>query len=97
LLRVKVFDQNGARRINAIAKIGSHDAIATETKNYEREIARLDSRPTPRWLGTIDFGGKDTAAVFYSLAEGYEKTLFDLVVSNPSPAAIVVSRTAEDR
>jgi CheY-like chemotaxis protein len=95
VFRVRVFDQHGASRINAIAKIGSHDAIATETRNYEREIARLDSRATPRLLGTIDFGGKDTAAVFYSLAEGYEKTLFDLVASDPSLAAIIVSRTAE--
>jgi CheY-like chemotaxis protein len=94
VFRIKVFDQYGARRIHAIAKIGSHEAIATETRNYETEIARLDSSATPRCLGTIDFGGKDTAAVFYSLVEGYEKTLFDLVTSNPSLAAAAVNKTA---
>ncbi len=95
VFRLKVFDQNGAQRISAIAKIGSHEAIASETKNYENEIARLDPSATPRRLATIDFGGKDTAAVFYGLTEGYEKTLFELLVSDPSLAAAVVSRTAQ--
>jgi hypothetical protein len=95
VLRVKVFDPSGATRINAIAKIGSHDAVASETRSYEREIARLDPRATPRCLGTLDFGGKDTAGVFYGLAEGYEKTLFDLLVIDPSRAGVVVAQVAE--
>jgi len=44
VLRIRVFDESGATRINAIAKIGSHEAIALELKNYEKEISRLDPK-----------------------------------------------------
>jgi hypothetical protein len=92
VFRVKVFDQIGAARIDAIAKIGTHEAVALEIRNYEKEISRLDPKATPRCLGTLEFGGKSTAGVFYGLAEAYERTLFELLVSNVSQAITVVPR-----
>jgi CheY-like chemotaxis protein len=95
VFRVKVFDPSGATRIDAIAKVGTHDAVGAEIKSYEKEISRLDPKATPRCLGILNFGGKGTAGVFYGLAEGYESTLFDLLGSNVPLATSVVGRVAE--
>jgi CheY-like chemotaxis protein len=84
VFRAKVFDGNGATRINAVAKIGSHAAIRAEATRYDKEISRLSPNATPRHLETINFGGKDTAGVFYSLAEGYDRSLFQIAVEEPA-------------
>jgi CheY-like chemotaxis protein len=94
VFRVKVFDASGARRIHSVAKIGSPDDIEKETRSYQKEISRLPQQATPRWLETIAYGAKDTSGVFYSLAEGFNSTVFELLVTDPDSAESAVKNLA---
>jgi hypothetical protein len=92
VFRVKVFDHTGSTRNLAVAKIGSHAAIRSEARHYDSEISRLNPNATPRRLETVEFGAKDTAVVFYSLAEGYERTLFQLAAEAPTMIKNVIDQ-----
>jgi hypothetical protein len=95
VFRLKVHDQLGATRISAVAKIGSRSAIRTEARNYDDEVARLSPDATPRRLETAEFGGKSTAGVFYSLAEGYDQSLFQLTATDPPKLDGVIDSLAK--
>lgn len=75
---LSVFDESGARVIKAVAKIGSHKIIGEEVQNHNDYILRLDPDATPRHIETVEFGAKDIAGVFYSLAEGFDDNFFRL-------------------
>jgi CheY-like chemotaxis protein len=95
VFRATVFDQAGSTRIHAVAKIGSHAAIRTEALRYDNEVSRLSSNATPRRLETAEFGGKNTAAVFYSLADGYERSLFQVATEVPALVANIIAQIAD--
>jgi CheY-like chemotaxis protein len=95
VFRATVFDHAGSTRINAVAKIGSHAAIQTEALRYDCEVSRLSPNATPRRLETAEFGGKNTAAVFYSLADGYGRSLFQVATEAPAMVANIIAQIAD--
>lgn len=79
VLRITVTGSDGGIRDRAVAKLGTLQEIEAEAELYDRHVTRLEPVATPRRLETIQFGARDRAGVFYSLAEGYERSLFELV------------------
>jgi CheY-like chemotaxis protein len=79
VLRMIITGSDGGIRDRAVAKLGTLQEIEAEADRYDRHITRLEPVATPRRLETIQFGARDRAGVFYSLAEGYETSLFELV------------------
>jgi CheY-like chemotaxis protein len=92
VFRATVFDQAGSTRINAVAKMGSHAAIQAEALRYDREMSRLSSNATPRRLETAEFGGKNMAVVFYGLAGGYGRSLFQVAIEAPAMVANIITQ-----
>jgi WD40 repeat protein len=82
VFRAKVFDHSGATRVNAVAKIGSRAAIQAEADRYDTEVSRLSPHATPRRLEAPDVADGNTAGVFYSLAEGYDRSQFEAAIDS---------------
>lgn len=87
---VRVFDQVGTKRINAVAKIGSRTAIQTEAERYDTEISRLSPSATPRRLGPLEFSDEGTTGVFYGLAEGYDSSEFQIAIESQKTVTKIV-------
>ncbi|MCC4289619.1 response regulator [Vreelandella aquamarina] len=83
VLRVKVTDTSGALIHNAVAKIGSMAEIQDEARRFDIHVSRLRPEATPRKLATIEFGGGALAGVFYGLADGYDKSVLDVLQDAP--------------
>ena len=86
VFRVRVFDTSGATRINAIAKIGSPIIIDIESSNYQGEVSRLGPDATPRHLDSLKYGRGEFAGVFYSLADRFDRSHFDIAKKRTSSA-----------
>ncbi|BBM05581.1 hypothetical protein HAALTHF_23670n [Vreelandella aquamarina] len=82
-MRVKVTDTSGALIHNAVAKIGSMAEIQDEARRFDIHVSRLRPEATPRKLATIEFGGGALAGVFYGLADGYDKSVLDVLQDAP--------------
>jgi hypothetical protein len=95
VLSVKVFDDAGAPRISAVAKIGSALAIRSEAERYDREVSRLRPEATPRRLEAPHLGDAELDAVFYSLADGYDQSGFDIAMQAPQAVPQVIKRICE--
>ena len=91
----RVFDGTGATRVNAVAKVGSRAAIDAEAKRYDTEVSRLSPGATPRRLESLQPRDGSTAAVFYSLAEGYDRTEFQAALESASIVPSVVDCVRE--
>lgn len=83
VLRVRVTDTSGALIHNAVAKIGSIAEIKDEARRFDIHVSRLKPEATPRKLATIEFGGGALAGVFYGLADGYDKSVLDVLQDAP--------------
>jgi CheY-like chemotaxis protein len=90
---VIVEDRHGTVRGRTVAKLGQLDAIRSEEHRFLEHVASSLNVPsfTALWK-KIEVGAGDVAGLFYSLANGYDKSLFDLVVVDPDAAAAVVTR-----
>ena len=77
MLKLTVRATDGGILDHAVAKIGPLPDVEAETQAYNLHISRLEPVATPRRLESINFGAKNFAGVFYGLADGYDKTLFD--------------------
>jgi CheY-like chemotaxis protein len=82
VLRLTLTGSDGTVRDHAVGKVGPLDDIEREADLYERHVSRLEPAATPRMLETIRYGAKDVAGVFYGLADGYDRTLFEAVRSS---------------
>ena len=76
VVRLKVTDRHGGRVHDAVVKLGSIAEVRDESERFETLVARLDPAATPRKLQTLEFGAKARAAVFYGLAEGFDRDGF---------------------
>jgi hypothetical protein len=75
-----------------VAKLGSISAIRVENDHFERRISLLPAAATPRKLDMREFGAKDSAGVFYQLAEGFDFTAFAASQWNNEAAGEVPAR-----
>jgi hypothetical protein len=94
VFRAKVFNYSGATRINAVAKIGNRAAIHAEVDRYDTEVSRLSPDATPRRLEAPDFSDESTAGAFYSLAEGYDRSEFQVAVEALATVPNVIDHVA---
>lgn len=90
VLRLRVTNAHGAPVHDAVAKIGSMDAVVDEGSRFDRHVARLEARATPRKLITLEAGAKTSAGVFYGLAAGFDETAFQAAIAAPEHAAAAV-------
>lgn len=95
VFRAKVFDRSGATRINAVAKIGSRAAIQAEADRYDTEVSRLRPNATPRRLETSNTTDETTSGVFYSLAEGYDRSEFQVAADELSIVPDVIDHVRD--
>jgi hypothetical protein len=93
--RLRVTSANGSCIHNAIAKLGSMEDIRSEGERFDSFVNRLDAAATPRKLCVLEFGAKNNAGVFYSLAAEYSLDGFSIATSRPVVAAGVPSRLSE--
>lgn len=77
--RLDTFDMAGNTIHHAVCKVGLMAEIIDESTRYDQHISRLNPVATPRKLVELRSGARDTAGVFYSLAQGYPYTGFDLL------------------
>lgn len=89
--RAQVFDNGSARRATVFGKIANHAAIREEQQRFRQYIAvHLDPSAIPTESDTVTAGAGRSAAIFYSLAEKFAFSLFDLVERDDGRAAAVV-------
>jgi len=78
VFRLTTSDRHGNVIHSAVCKIGKIQDIVDESSRYDQHISRLDPTATPRKLNEFLCGAKATAGVFYSLAQRYPLTGFDI-------------------
>jgi CheY-like chemotaxis protein len=95
-LRVRVKDSALAKRAVAVAKLGSFSAVDDERMRYRRHIAPLlgIGSFTP-YADEVRAGTGGVAGLFYTLAEEYGRSLFDVLAQSESDALTVLERTRE--
>lgn len=89
VFRITVRDERGSVRAVFIAKLGLTEKIAQESAAYQQVQLLAMNAFTPL-VCKLDRGLKDHSAVFYAIAEGYGRTLFDLISKNPDVAPKVI-------
>lgn len=93
---VDVFDAFGQKVQNAVLKIGSHDMVAEEQANLVL-INRLSAGASPRFLEVLNYGAKDTAAIAYQLADGYQQNAFGVLNSSPGRLEAILEGVGRQR
>lgn len=92
VLKLLVKDGHGVKIHDSIAKIGSPKNIKDEVERHDKYILRLDSSSTPRKVGVLNYGAKDMAGVFYSLASASDATGFSIINNDASQVIEGVAR-----
>lgn len=88
--RLKVTNTQGEILHLIICKIGLLEEIKKENINYETHILRLGPDATPRKIAVLEYGAKNISGIFYSLADGYEKNVFDYVADNQTESLMLL-------
>lgn len=93
VLRVRVDDEYGARRASCVAKIGLWDKIDDERERYRRHVAPLlgPGTYTPE-ADIVRAGGGRIAGIYYALADGHDRSMFDVVRANTGDASQIIAR-----
>ncbi|MBB3973375.1 phosphotransferase [Hansschlegelia beijingensis] len=74
-----------------VAKLGSLEEIQIEIAAFDKDAKRLPLGFYPPITDTIEKGACGEAAVFYALAEGYARSLFDLLAQDEAAAVAAVN------
>jgi len=92
-VRVDVETAEGAAASRVVAKLNDLTELEDEERRYESHVAPLLNAGTyTNRLETIRAGARHRGGLFYSLAAGYERSLFDVLREDPSGSAQVVGR-----
>lgn len=92
VIRLKVTDINGSLVHDAVAKLSIHDNVRREGDCYDNHVIRLAPEATPRKLTTLEFGAHNLAGVFFGLADGFDRSAFDIAKDEPEQSEEVISR-----
>lgn len=84
--RLRLTSSDGSTILNAIGKLGRIVDIQSEGERFDSFVNRLDPSATPRKLCVLEFGAKNNAGVFYSLAADYTLDGFSVAASHPTIA-----------
>ncbi len=75
-----------------VAKLGITSKIKKENESYARHVRLLPINTFPPLLSEVDKGLKEYSAIFYTLAEGYTETLFEVVRRDAGAAVGVIQK-----
>lgn len=92
VLRLTIQNAQGGTIQNCVCKIGTISSIRDESSRYHDYTVRLTPSATPRHLVTLEFGGKDKAAVAYQLAQGHDYDFFQFIKLNDPQIKIAFSK-----
>lgn len=95
VLRVTVKDERGSPTAMCVAKLGPSAVIQGEAAAHEAYVKRLRINAATPLLRVLEDGLGRYAGVFYTLAEGYDETLFSVVHRNPEIGPAVIGRVRE--
>lgn len=93
--RLTVTDEKGHILTICVAKLGSASKVLVESAAYENHVKLMKIHAFAPLLKTIDKGLRSTGAIFYSLADGYDKTFFDVLSHAPNSAEDIVKKVCE--
>ncbi len=87
---------DGRLRARTVVKLGRLDRIADEERRYREHIAAMLSvgAYTPL-AGKVDVGAGDVGGLFYTLADDYRRSLFDVVRNDPDAGATTVQHLGQ--
>lgn len=87
---------DGTRAGRVVAKLNTLDEVADEVARYVVHVPSLLNPGTfTPYADEVIAGAGSRSGVFYSLAVGFDESLFDLVAASPSDAQEVVQRVRE--
>jgi hypothetical protein len=89
VLRLQITNDQGGMPMAVVAKLGTIAAVRLENTNFENRISLLPPAATPRKMDMREFGAKDSAGIFYQLAEEFKHTAFTASVWNDEAAESV--------
>ncbi|HHM8124546.1 TPA: response regulator [Pseudomonas aeruginosa] len=75
-----------------VAKLGITSKIKKENESYARHVRLLPINTFTPLLSEVDKGLKEYSAIFYTLAEGYTETLFEVVRRDAGAAVGVIQK-----
>lgn len=75
-----------------VAKLGLASKIQKENESYARYVRLLPINTFTPLLSAMDKGLKEYSAIFYTLAEGYKETLFEVVRRDARVAVSVIQK-----
>lgn len=75
-----------------VAKLGTASKIHRENESYARHVRLLPINTFTPLLSGMDKGLKECNAIFYTLAEGYTETLFEVVRRDTKAAVSVIQK-----
>lgn len=81
VFRLSLTNASGVLIHDVICKISDHHTITDEGGRYNKYISRLPPDATPRKLAVLEFGGGNMCGVFYGLADGFNRTAFEMINS----------------
>ena len=90
--RLSITNSHGVLVHDAVAKLSTPSDVQREGDRYDSHVMRLDPAVTPRKLAILEFGGNTMAGIFFGLANGFGKTIFDIVGNSPDQSKVVVYR-----
>ena len=90
VIRLRVTDSQGVQVHDAVAKLSTLEDVRQEGDRYDNHVTRLAPVATPRKLATLEFGGHKLAGVFFGLAEGFDKSAFDIASNAPEQSESVI-------
>ncbi|MBB4638928.1 response regulator [Longimicrobium terrae] len=95
-LRVQVQDSGLVTRAVAVAKLGSLESVTDEETRYRKHIAPLLGVGSfTSFSDEIRAGAGSVAGLFYTLAEEYQTSFFDVLARSERDALLVLDRLVE--
>ena len=95
VFRVIVCNANGVVQIIAAGKLADIEMVDDEVLRFDRYVQHLRPGAFPQKIEVVRAGAKLAGGVFYWLLQGYQHSLFSLVVEDPNRAAEVVAKVQD--
>lgn len=95
IIRLRVTDYQGVLVHDAVAKLSTHAEVRKEGLRYDTHVVRLHPSATPRKLATLEFGASKIAGIFFGLADGFDKSAFDIAGISPAKSQSVIRSLKE--